>query len=71
MKIVDNFILENTTLVKYTGNDPYPQIPEGIDTIGPYAFAYCTFIEGIHIADTIKVDPTAFIGCYNLVSNEG
>lgn len=43
-------------------------IPEGVETIGRYAFAYLTALEEVVLPSTLKkIDLAAFIGCTSLI----
>ena len=42
-------------------------IPEGVESIGSYAFAYCLNLEEVHIADSVRaIGERAFEGCESL-----
>jgi hypothetical protein len=63
-----NFEIDNTgCLTKYTGEDQHVEIPEGINTIGKYAFkertrlAYLIIPEGVYC-----IGESAFEGCTRL-----
>ena len=43
MRINNDFIIENGTLIEYTGNDAEVVVPSDVTTIGKYAFACCDF----------------------------
>ena len=35
---MNDFVIENSILIKYTGTEPYVEIPDGITVIGEGAF---------------------------------
>ncbi len=58
----------------YIGDDTITEvvIPEGVERIGPYAFANLTALEKITLPSTLEtIDYGAFLGCYNLKTVEG
>lgn len=64
-----DFIIENGTLIKYTGSSPYVNLPSGIRKIGKEAFmnsrvssVSCTF------ANLETIEEKAFYNCSNLSS---
>lgn len=63
-----NFIIENTTLIKYIDDGmTHISIPRGITAIGDCAFRDCTNLIAINIPNSVTtIGAGAFAGCYNL-----
>ena len=58
----------------YIGDDTIEEviIPEGVETIGPYAFANLTALKRVVLPSTLKkIDKGAFYGCTSLAVVEG
>lgn len=56
-------------LTKYLGNDDNVRVPDGVESIGPSAFAKNTNIKSVYIPDTVReIYQYAFEGCVNLKS---
>jgi hypothetical protein len=70
----DNGVLYNidkTTLIAYPSAKGSITIPDGVTTIGTYAFGFCTNLTSITIGsegETIGIGSNAFEGCTNLTS---
>ena len=65
----DDFRIVDGVLTSYTGNASVIQIPEGVQSIGNSAFAYCRSLTSITIPDSIQsIGYTAFKGCTSLTS---
>jgi len=63
----DDFEIDGTTLVKYTGSESNVTIPEGITIIGESAFSYCTSLEAVSIPSGVEsIGRYAFESCANL-----
>ena len=66
-KISDDFIVEDTTLIKYIGNDEYIEIPDGITEIASLAFSGRTDIVSVTVPDgCMVIGDRAFENCFNL-----
>ena len=64
----------STTKIWYIGDDTIEEviIPEGVETIGPYAFANLTKLKKVTLPSTLtKIDKGAFYGCTALTSVVG
>ncbi len=62
------------TKIAYIGNDFIKEvvIPEGVETIGPYAFAGLTALEKVTLPSTLKyIEYGAFYGCTKLKTVAG
>ena len=69
MSNINDFVIENSILKKYSGNDTEVVIPEGVTEIGKYAFYCCTSLASITIPDSVvEIGETAFYGCTSLTS---
>ena len=54
-------------LTKYNGKEANVVIPDGVTTIGAYAFSDCTTVKEVTIPDQVKsIEYTAFWDCDNL-----
>lgn len=63
----DDFILDGTTIVGYTGTDTIIDIPEGIIEIGAAAFSNQEQIKIVHLPNSLeKIGEAAFQRCSNL-----
>lgn len=71
---VDGMVIENGILKRYEGNAADIVIPEGVITIGEYAFEYKDCIKSVSIPESVtEIGQYAFYGCKNLeeVENKG
>ncbi len=65
----DYVIAGQTLLLKYNGQDENPQIPYGVKTIAPKAFAYNTVIKSVTLPQGVtEIGDNAFVHCYSLES---
>lgn len=55
-----DFIIENNVLIGYIGNEKIPNIPEGVETVGEYAFANSQINSVIIPSSTEKISAYAF-----------
>lgn len=64
-----NFIIENGVLVKYTGWQPFVEIPDTVTAIGKEAFLNNKTMMYVLIPDSVKsIGESAFKGCTSLLS---
>lgn len=64
-----NFIIENGVLIKYTGWQPYVEIPDTVTAIGKEAFLNNKTMMYVLISDSVKsIGESAFKGCTSLLS---
>ena len=64
-----DFAMDGTTLVKYSGNGGYVEIPEGVREIGSYAFDGRFDVHGVGIPESVLFIATrAFSGCTGMYS---
>ena len=64
---LDNFVIEDTTLVKYKGAEKCIMIPNGIEVIGPGAFSAHKELKGVEFPKSLKtIGNSAFINCSSL-----
>lgn len=64
-----NFIIENGVLVKYTGWQPFVEIPDTVTAIGEQAFLNNKTMMYVLIPDSVKsIGESAFEGCTSLLS---
>ena len=69
MSDIKDFVIENGVLMKYTGNETNVVIPEGVTSIGGWAFSRCTGLTNIEIPDSVtSIGDNAFRDCENLTS---
>ena len=64
----------DTTKIWYIGDDTITKvvIPEGVEKIGPYAFANLTALETVELPSTLKyIEYGAFYGCSKLTEVKG
>ena len=64
-----NFIIENGVLVKYTGWQPFVEIPDTVTAIGKQAFLNNKTMMQVLIPDSVtSIGESAFEGCTSLLS---
>ncbi len=64
---MDDFVVENGTLIRYDGTERDLIIPDGVSIIDCYAFKDCTELTSIVIPATVGlIDYQAFAGCRGL-----
>ena len=63
-----DFIIEDGTLIKYSGNQSFVEIPKGVHTIDGYAFDSRSDIYSITIPEGVLfINTRAFVNCRRLV----
>lgn len=66
---MDDFEIRGTSLVRYRGSDPWPELPEGITEIADGAFKDCRDLCEIVIPEGVmRIGAEAFQWCANLES---
>ena len=69
MSNINDFVIENGVLKKYTGTDAEVIIPDGVTSIGACAFARCESLACIKIPNSVKsIGYAAFEECSSLVN---
>lgn len=69
MSNINDFVIENGVLKKYTGTDSDVIIPDSVAVIGWGAFKECKNFTSVTIPDSVtKIGACAFEGCKNLTS---
>ena len=69
MSNANDFVIKNGILKEYTGFDSHVIIPDGVTSIGDWAFANCDSIKSITIPDgVISIGCDAFYECDSLKS---
>ena len=69
MSNASDFVIENGVLMNYTGPGGDVVIPEGVTSIGSYAFHYCSDMKSVTIPDSVVcICENAFCGCKGLTS---
>ena len=67
MSNINDFVIENGVLTKYTGNDSEAVIPDGVTEIGEYAFYMHPTIEKVYMENSVKaIGSYAFYSCKSL-----
>ncbi|MCI9369417.1 MAG: leucine-rich repeat domain-containing protein, partial [Lachnospiraceae bacterium] len=69
---MDDFVMdENGVLTKYKGNSEKVVVPEGVTSIGDYAFYGCSGLTSIEVPEGVtSIGDYAFYGCSGLTSIE-
>lgn len=62
-EIRENFTIENGVLVEYKGKDWAVVIPEGVTSIGEYAFRYCTGLTTVIYNSNQNIPTDMFYNC--------
>lgn len=66
-KQIDKFVIENGVLLQYDGQSKVVEIPDGVEWIGRWAFAFNKNIETLILPDAVTtIEEHAFVGCSNL-----
>ena len=66
---VEDFVIKDGILKDYKGNDKEVIIPDGVTSIGNFAFSNCKSITSITIPDSVtSIENWAFSSCTNLRS---
>lgn len=69
MNCINDFIIEDGVLTKYTGNDAEVTIPDSVKEIGAGAFEYCDSIASVCIPDGVTgIEFMAFHMCTSLTT---
>ena len=69
MSCANDFVIENGILKKYTGSGGDVVIPEGVTTIGGWAFFYCTGLSRVVMPEGVtSIGKRAFRACKSLSS---
>ena len=69
MSNASDFIIENGVLKKYVGSGNDVVIPNGVTTIGEWAFSECSKLTGIVLPEgTVSIGDGAFNRCENLLN---
>ncbi|MCI8510336.1 MAG: leucine-rich repeat domain-containing protein, partial [Lachnospiraceae bacterium] len=69
---MDDFVIdENGVLTKYKGNSKKVVVPEGVTSIGDYAFNWCSDLTSIELPEGVtSIGDRAFTWCIGLTSIE-
>ena len=69
MSNINDFVIENGVLKKYTGNDIEVVIPDSVTSIEDRAFFDCSSLTSITIPNSVtRIGSVAFSGCTSLAS---
>ena len=61
MNLGDNFEVKDGSLIRYTGSGTDVVIPDGVTSIGDYAFNECKMLTSIKIPDSVtSIGKSAF-----------
>lgn len=64
-----DFVIQDGELKNYTGSGGDVVIPDGVKSIGNYAFSRCSSLTSITISESVtSIDYGAFYGCRSLAS---
>ena len=67
MSNLNDFVVEKNILKRYTGKDPYVEVPDGVKSIDSYAFQRNANIRAVRLPDSVtKINDKAFSGCISL-----
>ena len=70
-KVIDKMLLtsDGKRLISYWGKEKVVNVPQGVESIGDYAFAWCEALTSITLPQGIKsIGNSAFSWCYALTS---
>lgn len=69
MSNINDFVIENGVLKKYAGSDSEAVIPEGVETIGSFAFVGVASIVNVIVPSSVtKIENSAFWRCKSIKS---
>lgn len=69
MSSINDFVIENDVLKKYTGKDSVVTIPEGVTSIENMAFSKCSSLTSVSIPNSVRsIGAWVFGGCLNLTN---
>ena len=64
-----DFVIDNGVLVRYNGSGGAVAVPDGVTSIGEYAFASIASVTSVKLPSSVTtIEKTAFSGCINLAS---
>lgn len=59
MSNANDFVVEKNILKRYTGKDPYVEVPDGVKSIDSYAFQRNANIRAVRLPDSVtKINDT-------------